>query len=157
MTIYVLKSEYHDYDGGSCTLYGHTSDEEFAKRWVESMTERARVAKATNEEIQERMRAWAVANPRPSVGTVPDLVKALHKIPVKDRTPEHVQAIKAAKQEMERLRGEVYAPSKAWTERWGAERERMQLEYMPWILNDMAQLPMSDDFEYEAIEEVTTL
>jgi hypothetical protein len=143
--IYVLKSE-----NDEChRIHGATMSLATAEAWVEDMKARQETLRTAQHVLNAGMNAWNEANPVPKLTHTPNMLKQLHKIPRKDRTPEILAEIKAAKTEMSRLQDQALNPLRAWYEAQGAEIARLKATFPEQIQHDFEDLPAYDDFSFD--------
>lgn len=143
-TIYILESsndECHRVHGATLSLWA-------AECWVADMQNRQLALNNAQQVINDAMGAWADANPLPKPTHTPNLLKTLHKIPRKDRTPEILAQIEAAKAEMTLLLQDQVNPLCDWYDARLAEIARLKATFPEQIQHDFEDLPAYDDFSY---------
>jgi hypothetical protein len=144
--IYVLKSENDEYH----RIHGATLSLATAEGWVEDMKARQQTLNEAQHVLNAGMAKWNEANPVPSTTPPsPSKLKQLHKIPRKDRTPEILAQIEAAKAEMDRLQDCAMQPLRAWYTAQGEEIARLKATFPEQIQHDFEDLPAYDDFSFD--------
>jgi hypothetical protein len=91
--------------------------------------------------LNDTMGAWNDANPFPKQRCKPDMLKPLHKIPCKVRTPEILAQIKAARAEKTRLQNQMLKSVRTWYEAREVEIAHLKATFSEQIQHDSKACP----------------